>query len=299
MPAIDPGQAETITKEQLHFIEKRSQIEGLISECKLFILRSNESLQALTDRSKQIKRNIILTPKDPLWLSIPSLPELTEKWLNEVDSNEFFNITSINTYSKNELFSLLFLSVVVSIVAFFVRYNMLAILDRNKDKKSDTRLLVSNFGQIFFKYAIGIFLLLFLFGYTSIHDLHYDLDYLLNDVFLGGTLYLLILVVIEYLIFPYKKGTALFRVPRKLAKRIKTYSVIYFGVLLIGLIGHSVSMLVQDSTLWSLVVVFYYTVLATAFMLFMYYTLSILGYFQKYPGARRYLFFILSLIFWF
>lgn len=297
LPDLDPQQLETITKEQLHFLEKKTKTETLISDCKLFILRANESLSTFTEQSKQIKKSIILTPREPLGADLLNYPILFSAWLQSLRLDEIISILSFNTYTKTEIIFVLGFSIFILTLSLYVKKRALTTLKEPKDKKTDGQLLCERFFTLYFKKSNLFYLFFILFGYTSIHDMHYDLDYLLNDIFLGFLFYVLITVIVEYLIFPFKQGVSIFKVPKKIAYRILRSIKIYMGVCLIGLIGYNFKDLLTDETFHAVSLAIYFTIISISFLSVLYNTLLVSTYIEQHAKLRSYLLFLLSLTF--
>lgn len=297
LPDLDPQQLETITKEQLHFLDKKAKTETLISDCKLFILRANESLSIFTEQSKQIKKSIILTPREPLGKDLLNYPTLFSAWFQKIQLNEINSILSLNTYTKIEVVFVFSFSVFILILSIYVRNRALGALKESKDKKTDGQLLCDRFFTLYFKKSNLLYLIFILFGYTSIHDMHYDLDYLLNDTFLAFLIYILMGIIVEYLIFPFKQGVAIFKVPKKTGNRILRSTKAYMGICLVGLIGYNFKGLFTDETFYALSLAIYFTILSISFLFVLYNTLLVSTYIEQHPKLRSYLLFMLSLAF--
>ncbi|MFO1258987.1 MAG: mechanosensitive ion channel [Gammaproteobacteria bacterium] len=297
LPDLDPQQLETITKEQLHFLEKKAKTESLISDCKLFILRANESLASFTEQSKQIKKSIILTPREPLGSDLKKYPSLFSVWLQDIHIDKINSILSLNTYSKIEAIFVVGFSLFIVMLSFYVRKRAMSDLKEAKDKKTDGQLLCDRFFKLYFKKSTVIYLFFILFGYASIHDLHYELDFLLNDIFLAFLFYVLVALIVEYLIFPFKQGVSIFKVPKKIGHRILRSVKVYMGVCLIGLIGYNFTELFTDDTFYALSLAIYFTILSISFLFVLYNTLLVSTYIEQHAKLRSYLLFVLSLAF--
>jgi potassium-dependent mechanosensitive channel len=287
LPELDPNQ-NTITKEQMHFFEKKSKTEDRVSECKLFILRANESLATLTEQSKQLKRNIILTPHPPLWADILNYPVFLSAWAHELRWSQVKKISSLDTYAPTEILFFILFSGFIYLLSRFVQKRSLLALKKNNDNKSDGQLLYDRFFTLYFKRSNYLYFFFLLFGYTSIHDLHYDLDYLLNDIFLGICAFILINILFEYLFLPFKHGGWIFKVPKRRARYIITSMKIYLGICLLGLLGLNFKELFVEELFYTLTSALYYTALSIAFMSVLYNTLLSSKFLEKSERLKTY-----------
>lgn len=237
LPKQVPNQEITYTPDQQFVLQKKTQAELVLSECRLFILRSDEARKAYLLTAQTLKTKYIFSRQAPLFSSITDI--VYQAGLAWQSSNISVLSQRLGLSGENKLYGLFI--VAMCALGLFLGAWCRSLLKQqcqvlSMDSQVDKRFL--NMVLTLKHHVAPLMTCLFGFITASLFGLFYDEPRLLSMVLLGGLLFVLAHAATRFCFSPPSPALPFCNISSSIGERLTSRLVMIYGISLFSFLGY-------------------------------------------------------------
>lgn len=219
LPKIDPQKPVTLTPDQQFLLKKKVAADNVLSECRLFILRADEAIEAFKDTAQTLKTKKIFSKKEILYEELLRFDELFLNWYNELSLEQIKSQIGVDALHKtllHTLIAVLLLSSAFSVWLWHVlqRFSKKIIVDSEFDKVALNLILT------FKHYCIPSVIFILLFVTSRVFEFYDGVPNALSELFAIGAIFTLAVGITRFCFLPPSPALPFCDISKKVAKRL-------------------------------------------------------------------------------